>query len=50
MSSRKKQGEISPACVLRSLFRARTGNLLEILFEVCPFQPILVLSQAGVFQ
>ena len=35
MSSRKKQGEISPACVFRSLFRARTGNLLEILFEVC---------------
>ena len=23
--------------VFRSLFRARTGNLLEILFEVCPF-------------
>ena len=38
MSSRKSiKGEISPACVSRSLFRARAGNLLEILFEVCPF-------------
>ena len=36
-SSRKKEGEISPACVFRSLLRARAGNLLEILFEVCPF-------------
>ena len=32
------EGEISLACVFRSLFKARTGNLLKrILFEVCPF-------------
>ena len=37
MSFRKKEGEILPACVFGSLFRARAGNLLEILFEVCPF-------------
>ena len=31
-------GEISLACVFRSLFKVPTGNLLEqILFEVCPF-------------
>ena len=41
---------MSPACVFRRLFRARTGNLLKILFDVCPFWPILVLSQADVFQ
>ena len=37
---------ISEVC----LEHVRTGNFLEILFEVCPFWPIPVLSQAGVFQ
>ena len=50
--------EISLACVFRSLFKAHTGNLLEILFEVCSslvavfcqflFQAYICV--AGVFQ
>ena len=34
LDSEKK---ILVAFVFRSLFKERTGNLLEILFEVCPF-------------
>ena len=31
-----------------SIEHVQPGNLLEVLFEVCPFLPILVPSQAGV--
>ena len=50
------EGQIALACVFRSLFKARTGNLLErILFEVLSclhsrILPIPVTRQAGVFQ
>ena len=48
MSSR---GEIPLACVSEvCLEHIQPDNLLEILFEVCPFLPILVQSQAGVSQ
>ena len=37
MGFRKIKKEISLACFFRGLFQARTGNLLEVLFEVRPF-------------